>query len=97
MRCAPAGITHPGPVVRAGIDAGEVIWRAPLFAWGAGVNPLALLWADAIQRVLVCRERDWRCDGHGAVRRPRARRGGGDAMKDTLPGEVNKKGAGSAR
>ena len=49
-----AGISNPGLVVRAGIGAGEVIWRAPLFAWGAGVNPMALLWANEIQRVLVC-------------------------------------------
>ena len=49
-----AGITHPGPVVRAGIDAGEVIWRWPLFAWADGVNPAAVLWGKEIQRVLVC-------------------------------------------
>jgi hypothetical protein len=49
-----AGVTHPASVVRAGLDAGEVIWRAPLFAWGAGINPVTLLWASEIQGVMVC-------------------------------------------
>jgi hypothetical protein len=53
-RMRAAGIPYPGSVVRAGIAAGEVLWRAPLFAWGAGVNPVALLWAEEIQRMMVC-------------------------------------------
>jgi hypothetical protein len=48
-----AGITDPGHVVRASLAAGKHAVKYPLFAWGAGVDPLAILWAADAQRVLV--------------------------------------------
>ena len=40
-------------VVRDALAAGEEAVRWPLLAWGAGVDPLAILWAADVRRVLV--------------------------------------------
>ena len=40
-------------VVREARAAGESAVTHPLLAWGAGVDPLAILWAADVRRVLV--------------------------------------------
>ena len=48
-----AGVADPLRVVREALAAGEGAVRWPLFAWGAGVNPVAIHWAYEVRTVLV--------------------------------------------
>jgi hypothetical protein len=48
-----AGIADPGRVVRDALAAGEHAVQCPLLAWANGVDPLAILWAADVRRVLV--------------------------------------------
>jgi hypothetical protein len=50
-----ARVGDPARVVREVLTAGEDAVRWPLFAWAAGVNPVAILWAYDVRRVLVVR------------------------------------------
>jgi hypothetical protein len=48
-----AGIQDPASVVRAALEGGEAAVKWPLFAWGAGINPVAVMWAREVRVVLV--------------------------------------------
>ena len=48
-----AGVPDPPRVIRAALAAGEHAVTHPLLAWGAGVDPIAILWATDVRRVLI--------------------------------------------
>jgi hypothetical protein len=48
-----AGVADPPRVVRDALAAGENAVTWPLLAWGAGLSPVAIMWAPEAQIVLV--------------------------------------------
>jgi hypothetical protein len=48
-----AGVADPPRAVRDALAAGENAVQWPLLAWGAGINPIAIMWAPEVRIVLV--------------------------------------------